>query len=186
MLQRLAKKLLTWGRWTVVGDVPAIDKAVFVAAFHTSNWDGFWLIVYKIAFDVRIKFLAKNALFWWPLGPFLRKLGAIPVDRDKPGAVVGRLVDEFATHEQLFLALAPEGTRKWRPYWKTGFYKIAIAADVPIVLTFLDYQNRQLGIGPTLHASGDVAQDLKFIRAFYAPKAPRYPALKGPIAFPPD
>lgn len=185
ILQKIALGILRVSGWTTTGVVPKFNKAVFVAASHTSNWDGWWLIVFKLALNIKLRFLAKPTLFWWPLGPLLRWLGAIPVDRSRGDSTVQQLVAAFAQEEHLLLALAPEGTRRWMPYWKTGFYQIAKAAQVPIVLTYIDYPRMQMGIGITLQPSGDIDKDLSIIREFYEPFVPRHPALRGPVAFPP-
>ncbi|MDH4047509.1 MAG: 1-acyl-sn-glycerol-3-phosphate acyltransferase [Gammaproteobacteria bacterium] len=185
MLQTIARKILAFFRWTLVGEIPPIKKGVFVAAYHTSNWDGFWFIVYKFAINVRVRFLAKHTLFWWPMGPFLRKLGAIPIDRDHTHSTVQMLVDTFRNEDHLFLALAPEGTRKWQPYWKSGFYQIAKKAGVPIVLAFIDYRKKEIGIGISIEP-GDRQKDLQTMRDFYRNVTPRHPANQGPVAFPPD
>jgi len=182
----LAKSILRICGWEMIGEVPALEKAVFIAAPHTSNWDGFWLLVYKVAIDVEVRFLGKHTLFWWPLGPVLRAFGAMPIDRSHAGNIVPQLVDAFDKADHLFLALSPEGTRKWTPYWKTGFYRIAAAANVPIVLAFVDYKKRQMGIGPTLPVRLPMEETLREIRKFYAPFSGRRPALQGPIRFPPD
>ena len=183
ILQPIAKCIIRVCGWTTVGSVPDLDKIVFIAASHTSNWDGFWLIVYKIALNVKLRFLAKHTLFWWPLGSLLRWFGAMPIDRRRPGAVVRDMVEAFNREEKLILALAPEGTRKWRPHWKKGFYQIAMEANVPVVLAFIDYKRRQMGIGLTLILSGNAEQDLAAIREFYEPFEPRHPKLKSPIRF---
>lgn len=172
--------------WTATGQVPELDKVVFIAAPHTSNWDGFWLIVYKIALNVDLRFLAKHTLFWWPLSSLLKWFGALPIDRSHATSTVQQMVDAFEKEEHLLLALAPEGTRKWKPYWKTGFYQIALAANVPIVCTYIDYANKKLGIGPHFFPTGDVDKDLATIREFYAPFAPRHAKLRSPVEFPPD
>lgn len=186
MLQRFAQFILRVCGWEMVGEVPNIKKAVFIAAPHTSNWDGFWLIIYKVAIDVDVRFLGKHTIFWWPLGSILRSFGAMPIDRRDPSSVVPQLIHTFATSDRLFLALSPEGTRKWLPYWKTGFYRIAQAADVPIVLAFIDYPTRQMGIGPVLETGLPMSATLDAIREFYAPYTGRRPELQGPIEFPPD
>jgi 1-acyl-sn-glycerol-3-phosphate acyltransferase len=186
MLKPLAKWILRLAGWTLVGRVPDLDKAVFIAAPHTSNWDGFWFLVYKYAIDVEVSFLAKDALFWWPLGPLLRSMGALPIDRHDAATVVSQLVDAFEQRDHLFLALAPEGTRKWRPYWKSGFYRIAQAAKVPVVLAFIDYRGKQIGIGPTLPADRTLQQDLAAIREFYLDFRGKRPELQGPVEFAPD
>ena len=98
------------GGWTQVGALPTVNKVVFVAAPHTSNWDGFWLLVYKIALDIDVHFLAKHTLFWWPLGSILRALGAIPIDRSISASTVQQVVDIFADREKFyFLSLTMLG-----------------------------------------------------------------------------
>ena len=186
MLRVLAKSILRLCRWETVGEVPDIDKAVFIAAPHTSNWDAVWLLVYKVAIDVDVRFFGKHTLFWWPLGSVLRAFGAIPVDRRDASSIVPQLIGAFDKSDQLFLALSPEGTRKWKPYWKTGFFRIAHAANVPIVLAFIDYKNKQMGIGPTLPTQSSLEEALIAIRDFYAPFVGRRPELQGPIEFPPE
>jgi len=183
MMQRLASAVLRLSGWTLVGEVPETKKAVLIAAPHTSNWDGFWLIVCKIALGIRLRFFAKHTLFWWPLGTILCKLGAIPVERGKQGANVDRLVAVFAENDELLLALAPEGTRKWRPYWRTGFLRIARAANVPIIMTFVDYDKKCAGIGPQVMSTGSTEEIMEEIRAFYADCSAAIPANKGPVVF---
>ncbi len=183
MLRWLAKRILNLGGWQILGEIPAIDKAVFIAAPHTSNWDGFWLLVYKVAMQVDVRFLAKETLFWWPLGRLLSALGAMPIDRGDAGGVVPQLVKAFAREEHLFLALAPEGTRSWRPHWKTGFHRIASAADVPIVLAHIDYEKREIAIGPTLPKGRSLEEDFEAIREYYAGVKGRRPELQGPVTF---
>lgn len=185
MLRKIATAILKVSGWDVVGQVPDVDKAVYIAAPHTSNWDGFWLIVGKTVLGLEAHFLAKHTLFWWPFGPILKRFGAIPVDRSRGAGVVEQLIDMFRNSEYLNLALAPEGTRRWTQYWKTGFYRIAVEADVPIVLGFIDYGSKKMGIGGVFKPSGDAEKDLKFLRDFYRPLMPRHPRNRGPIAFPP-
>ena len=186
MLQGIARLILRIGGWTPVGDLPTCDKVVFVAAPHTSSWDGFWLMVYRVALDIDIRFLAKHTLFWWPLGTVLSALGAMPIDRSASTSTVQHVVDAFAERDRFWFALTPEGTRKWQPYWKTGFYRIAKAADVPLVLGFIDYRKKQMGMGITLPAKRNLADDLQAIRQFYAPFEGRIPTNTGPVEFPAD
>ena len=183
-MQWLAKKIFALTGWTMVGEIPDLQKAVFIAAPHTSNWDGFWLLIYKVAVQVDVRFLAKHTLFWWPLGTLLRAMGAMPINRDDALNVVPHLVDTFASEEQLFLALAPEGTRKHTRYWKSGFYRIAKAANVPVVLAFIDYKTRQMGIGKTLPLGISLEETLIELKSFYANFEGRKPGQQSTIAFP--
>lgn len=186
MLQRIAHFILRIGGWTPVGELPTAAKVVFIAAPHTSNWDGFWLMVYKVAAGIELNFLAKHSLFWWPLGTVLRALGAMPIDRTASTSTVQQVVRAFAEHDRFWFALSPEGTRKWLPYWKTGFYRIAKAADVALVLGFIDYKRKEMGIGITLPPERDLAVDLALMQQFFAPKVGRIPENTGPVEFPPE
>lgn len=181
MWRRLAHSILALGGWTLVGEIPAERKAVLIAAPHTSNWDGFWLIVCKVAMGIRLRFFAKHTLFWWPLGPLLKRLGAIPIERSRSGANVEKLVAIFNAHDDLYLALAPEGTRNWRPYWRSGFYRIAEAAQVPIIMAFIDYKTRRAGIGPRVDTTAGIDATMAQIRAFYETCTAARPENMGPI-----
>lgn len=186
MFRWLAKCILRMGGWQTVGEIPDLEKAVFVAAPHTTNWDGFWLLVYKLAVDVEVRFLAKDTLFWWPLGPVLAAMGALPINRKDANSIVPQLVTEFARADHLFLALAPEGTRSWRPCWKTGFHRISGAANVPIVLAHIDYARKVIGIGPTLPPGRTLEEDFADIRDYFDGVTGKRPELQGPVAYSTD
>jgi 1-acyl-sn-glycerol-3-phosphate acyltransferase len=184
VLSRLARLILKAGGWTIVGDIPKVDKAVLIAAPHTSNWDGIWGMVYRVAAKLDVHFFAKRSLFWFPLGPILRLLGGVPLDRDRAGGAVQQAVDLFDANETMIFGLSPEGTRKHTGYWKTGFYRIAVAADVPIILGHFDYAKREIGITRLLPLTGDRDADLDAIREYYASHgSARHPEKVGPIRF---
>ncbi|MCZ6559455.1 MAG: 1-acyl-sn-glycerol-3-phosphate acyltransferase [Gammaproteobacteria bacterium] len=185
MVRKLTRGMLKITGWEMVGEAPTVDKAVLIVTPHTSNWDGLWVLAYKVAMGIEARFFAKHTLFWWPLGSILRYMGAIPVNRKKSGDLVQYAIDTFNTHDHFLLGLAPEGTRKWMPYWRTGFYHIAIEVGVPIVLAFIDYREKRIGIGQTFTPSGILEQDLDFIREFYAAFTPRHAKNMSPIEFPP-
>ena len=184
MLQAIAKLILRIGGWKMVGELPAEKCAVVIAAPHTSNWDGFWALVYKVAVQLDIHFFAKQSLFWFPLNILLGALGGVPLDRKRAGSAVDQAIEMFRTKDSYYFGLAPEGTRSRADHWKSGFYRIAEGADVPVVLGFLDYGKRQIGIGPTLKLSGDPKKDLEFFREFYKDVKGRRPEMAGPITFP--
>ena len=186
MLQVIAKAILKIGGWEMVGEQPGAKRAVVIAAPHTSNWDGFWALVYKVAMQLDIHFFAKQSLFWFPLNVLLRALGGIPLDRKRAASAVDQAVEMFRNSESFYFGLAPEGTRSRADHWKSGFYRIARGAGVPVVLGFLDYGNRRIGIGPTLTLSGDWQKDLEFCREFYKDIQGRCPEKAGPVTFPGD
>ena len=180
---RVARMLLRLGGWTVIGRPPDIHKAVFIGAPHTSNWDGFWALVYKVAVGLDVKFFIKESLFWFPLSVLLRGLGGIPLNRGQAGKAVSQAVDAINSSERFFFGLAPEGTRSRTPGWKSGFYRIAEAANVPVVFGFFDYKNKRLGIGPMLTLTGNMDADLGIIRSFYETCEGRWPEKASPVVF---
>jgi 1-acyl-sn-glycerol-3-phosphate acyltransferase len=184
MLQGLAKLILRIGGWTAVGGQLDVPKAVIIAAPHTSNWDAFWALVYKVAVGLDIKFFAKHSAFWFPLGTILRALGGVALDRRRAGSAVDQAIEMLKTEESFYFGLAPEGTRKKTRGWKTGFYRIAIGADVPVYLGFLDFGAKRVGIGPHFKLSGDPEADLGICREFYAGIDGHRPEQASPIIFP--
>lgn len=119
---------------------------------------------------VKIRWLGKNSLFWFPLGPLLRAWGGVPVDRSTRNGLVDHMAQILKENPGTFAALTPEGTRGRTEYWKSGFYRIALAADVPIVLGFVDSATKTTGIGAVLYPSGDIRADMDVIRDFYKDK----------------
>ncbi|HEY57800.1 MAG TPA: glycerol acyltransferase [Anaerolineae bacterium] len=174
-LQRLGRLLLRLMGWRVVDRRPPGRKFIVIGAFHTSNMDFFIALPAMMALGLRPRWIGKKELFRGPLGPLMRFLGGIPVDRSVRSGFVGQMVHNFRTHEDFVVLIAPEGTRKFTDHWKSGFYHIAVQAGVPIALGFLDYPTRTVGIGDYFLPTGDDEADLERIRAFYADKRGRYP-----------
>jgi 1-acyl-sn-glycerol-3-phosphate acyltransferase len=112
----------------------------------------------------------KKELFRAPFGWFLRRAGGIAIDRNDPGRLVQDLVRQAGSSDSFLIIIAAEGTRKRAEYWKSGFYRLAQSADLPIALAFIDGPTKTTGFGPTLRPSGDLVADMDRIRAFYADK----------------
>ncbi|HEY8331821.1 lysophospholipid acyltransferase family protein [Pseudoxanthomonas spadix] len=163
------RSLLRLCGWRIAGELPDVPKLVMIVAPHSSNWDGLWGMAVKIACGFEVKVLGKAQLFWWPLGPLLRRLGAIPVDRANAGGVVRQAVDAIRAAPRIWFVVTPEGTRKRVEKWKSGFYKIAVSAQVPILLAYFHYPEKIVGLGPLFHPTGDAEADMAAIRAWYAP-----------------
>jgi 1-acyl-sn-glycerol-3-phosphate acyltransferase len=180
---RVAKLLLWLGRWTPVGPTPGIDRAVIIGAPHTSYWDGYWLIVYKIAFSIDVKFFIKESTFWFPLSILLNSMGGVPLNRGDARLAVKQAVAALNNNDKYLFGLAPEGTRSKTHGWKTGFYRIAEEAGVPVVFGFFDYRNRRLGFGPIMTLTGDMDADLAVIRSFYESITGQRPEKTCPIQF---
>ena len=174
--QKLARLTFRMTGWKVVGAVPR--TGILVAAPHTSNWDFFYTILVMWHGGVPPRVLMKKELFHGPAGWLLRRTGGVPLDRANPGGVVRDLVAEARGGEPFLLIIAAEGTRKKVEYWKSGFYRIAESAGLPISLAFIDGPSKTAGFGPTVTPSGDLAADMDVIRAFYADKHGLHPQLR--------
>lgn len=165
----LGRTILKLGGWRMVGAFPDIPRLVLIGAPHSSNWDGVWGFAAKLALGLDIKILGKRQLFWWPLGPILRRIGVIEVDRDAASGVVEQAAAMIRGSDKFWFGLAPEGTRKRVERWKTGFWKIARAANVPVLPAYFHYPDRIIGIGAPFRLGDDMAADMARIRAWYAP-----------------
>jgi 1-acyl-sn-glycerol-3-phosphate acyltransferase len=128
--------------WRVEGEFPDVERCVVAVAPHSSNWDFVHGIAVVFALGLRVSFVAKHTLFRGPLGRFMRWAGGLPVDRSQPHGLVEGIVAAFGRPEALWLAITPEGTRKPVERFKTGFYRIALAAEVPILPVVFNYRRR--------------------------------------------
>ena len=155
--------------WRVVGELPDVSKLVVIAAPHSSNWDVFWGLLVKVGLRLDVRFIGKREAFFWPLGPLLRSFGGIAIDRRHAQNVVGEMAALFASNERMWLAIAPEGTRKKVKEWKSGFWRIACAANVPIAPVYFHYPEKIIGFGPLFHPSDNHDADMARIRKFYRP-----------------
>ncbi len=162
--------------WRIVGALPRIPRYILVVAPHTSNSDFFVGLAAKFALGLRAQWLGKHTLFRGPSGWILRALGGIPVDRSRPDGVIEGVLAGMQGAPTFVLALAPEGTRKYIDHWKTGFYRIALAAEVPVVPVTFDWSTRTIGLTePPFTVTGDAASDIAHLRSLYRKSMARRP-----------
>lgn len=185
-MRRLATLAFRLAGWRVEGTPPPDARFVIIAAPHTSNWDAVILLFAARIFELPLAWFVKDAWFRFPLGPVMRALGGVPIDRGARRGAVEQAVARLKASERLALAVPPEGTRGRAAHWKTGFYHIARGAEVPIVLGFIDYARKVAGLGPAFTPTGDLERDFEVFRAFYENVTPRFPDKKGAIAPPPS
>ncbi len=174
--QWLGRSIIKVAGWKVAGGVPQSKSMMIIAAPHTSNWDLFFLLGAAYTFHLQIHFLIKNNLFVPVVGPILSFLGGVPVDRSRSHNLVANLVTRISASDGVSLVIPPAGTRKYTDYWKSGFYRIALEANIPIVCGYLDYAKKEAGLGLSFYLSGNMTEDMDRIREFYASKTGRYPA----------
>ncbi len=171
MIAKYIAKLILWiFGWKVLGQAPTEKKYITIIAPHTSNID---FIMGKLAnwvMAVKPKVLVKKEAFVPVIGAIIKMWGGIPIDRSKGGSVVPAVVQMFAENNEFILAVTPEGTRKRNPNWKTGFYRIADAAKVPICLAFIDFGKKELSMKKMHFPSGDMEKDMREIKQYYKDK----------------
>lgn len=164
---------------------PSIKKCVLVAAPHTSNFDYPIALATLIACGFRVRFLAKDSLFKFPLGILMRASGGIPVDRSKHSNMVDAMIHMFKESNELILMIPVEGTRSYVKEWKSGFYHTAMGANVPIVMGYLDYGKKVAGFGDLFYPTGDYQKDLLAIQNFYRKFTAKHPE-KSSLNTPPE
>jgi 1-acyl-sn-glycerol-3-phosphate acyltransferase len=181
---RVASLALRMAGWEFEGQPPSIKKYVCLAVPHTSNWDGLLLVGVSQAIGLPMSFMIKREWVDGPLGPVMRRLGAVPIDRRGSHNIVDQMIEALHEHDELVLVIPPEGTRKRADHWRSGFYHIALGAGVPVVPGYLDFRRKRAGLGAPITLTGNVRADMDRIRAFYAEKGPTAydPESYGPIA----
>jgi 1-acyl-sn-glycerol-3-phosphate acyltransferase len=169
---RLGFRLLGWG---IENAPPDVARCVAIVVPHTSNWDFAVGVLALLAMGLDARWLGKHGIFRWPFGVVWRWLGGIPVDRRAAGGVVATAVQLFQERPQLMLGLSPEGTRKRVEKWKSGFYRIALEAGVPILPVSFDYRKRRIAFFPLLQPTGDLEADIAALRTRFTSAMARRP-----------
>jgi 1-acyl-sn-glycerol-3-phosphate acyltransferase len=183
MRHRFAGFLLGLVGWRTVFAPPPGPKSVVLVYPHTSNWDFPLGVLFKAAHRIPIHWAGKDTLFRWPLRALFVWLGGVPINRRERTGMIAQLVEAYARSASFHLCIAPEGTRCKTDHWKSGFYRLALAADVPVGLGFIDYGNKRIGVERWITLSGKPDDDLALIRAYYADKRALYPEMAGDIRF---
>lgn len=168
MIQAFANKFLyNWLGWKKDIQVAIPKKAIICLAPHTSNWDFIIGQLYAASEGKRINFLMKKEWFVGPLGWLFKKVGGIPVWRNKHTSMTDNLAQYANTTSHFLLCITPEGTRKANPDWKKGFYYIALKANLPILLYGLDYEKKLIQCTTIFTPSGDIERDMREIKLYF-------------------
>lgn len=168
MLRIITAGLYRAAGWKIIGRYPTeIKKAVWVGAPHNSNWDFVVCLGGRAELQINIGFLAKSQLFKWYSGWLFRALGCYPVYRDKASNLVDTVAAMYGKYESLHIAITPEGTRKDVEKLKSGFYHIALKANVPLILIGFDYPRKAIVISEPMYLKNDFETDMKAIYDFY-------------------
>jgi 1-acyl-sn-glycerol-3-phosphate acyltransferase len=167
MLKFICGKILKWWGWTPVNGVMPDKKAIIIGVPHTSAWDFVLSYLFYTSVGGIAHVVIKKEFFFWLLGFFLKKMGAVPVDRSKGGSLVRQIIDVMNEHEIFHLAITPEGTRKLTKNWKAGFHTIAKATGAEVYLGFFDYGKKQIGWVDKLELTDNAQDDIRRMKAYY-------------------
>jgi hypothetical protein len=183
--QAFVSKLMSAFGWKSILAPPPGKKFVALGYPHTSNWDFLPAIAWAWSTGLKMNFIGKAALFNGLMGPIMRGLGGIPLQRDKSKNFVDQIVEIINARDEIALIIAAEGTRSRAEYWRSGFYYMALEANVPIGLAYMDWKRKEIGIKQYLTPSGDLERDFEIIKAYYEGVTGRDPSKQSPIVLKP-
>lgn len=167
-MQKFCKFLLKLMGWKTPDTAPVLeDKCIILGVPHTSAMDYLISWVYYRSIGGYPKIMVKSSFFWGPLGPVMKAMGAVPVDRSKGSSVALQIIHHLNSCDNFHLAIAPEGTRKAVKRWKSGFLTIAKACNLNVYAGYFDWRTKTIGHGEKLELSGDTAADLKYVQHYY-------------------
>lgn len=161
------KILFDWMGFREEIDQPMPEKCIIALAPHTSNWDFVVGNLYSRAKGQPCAFLMKKEWFFWPMGIFMRRLGGIPVYRNKRMRATDVIAEQAKAATHFRLCITPEGTRKANAEWKQGFYYIALKAGIPILLYGLDFGQKRIVCTKTVVPNGDIETQMAEIKAYF-------------------
>ncbi len=152
--------------WELKGQMPDVPKFVIIGVPHTSNWDAIAASLAMLASGFKYTFLIKKEWFFWPMGPFIRALGGYPVDRSKGSNVVRQLTRLFEQEDKICIGFPPEGTRAYVDRYKTGFLRVAYAANVPVFICAFDGPNKHVVLDREFPLTGNIEEDARAIKDY--------------------
>jgi len=167
MLKWICKKLLKLIGWTPVNGIMPDKKAIIIGVPHTSAMDFVISYLFYTSKGGVAHVVVKKEFFFWPVGFFLRRMGAVPVDRSKGSTLAKQIIDEMNKHDVFHLAITPEGTRKLTKKWKAGFHTIAKATGAKVYLGFFDYGKKEIGWVDKFELTDDPQEDIRRMKAYY-------------------
>ncbi len=159
--------------WKIVGELPDVKKSVIIFAPHTSYWDGFYGKLFMMTTNIRYKFLSKKEFFKFPLKYFFKAFGSIPVEKNKE--YINQIAELFRTSNELHIVISPEGQIPKTERWKKGFFYMAKQANVPIIVGYIDYKKKEMGVKGIITEPNDLEKTMVEIGNMYKDVNAKYP-----------
>ena len=172
-MKELSQYLLELLGWRITSEFPDIKKSIVIFAPHTSYWDGFYGKLFLMQMNINYKFLSKKEFFKFPLNYFFKAFGSIPVYKNKE--YINQIVELYNNNKDLHIILSPEGQLAKTTHWKKGFYYMAEKANVPIVVGYIDYKKKELGIKGVITENNNIKITMTEINKMYKDVNAKYP-----------
>lgn len=153
--------------WKPVNGKMPHKKAIIIGVPHTSIWDFIISYFYYTSVGGVAHTMIKKEFFFWPLGPVLKKMGGVPIDRSRGASITKQIIQEMNQREEMHLAITPEGTRRLTKKWKAGFHTIAKATGATVYLGFFDFGRKEIGWIETFELSDNAEADINRMKAYY-------------------
>ena len=166
-MRTVSGKILEKLGWKITGDFAGLKKSVTVFAPHTAHIDAIYGKLGFTELGVSFKFLSKKELFFFPMNLVMKKFGSIPVRGVKGKNAIYQAADLLNSAEELHIVVSPEGWIKRIIKWNNGFYYMAQKANVPIVVGYLDYNKKEMGVKGIIYDTSDFKTVMKQINFFY-------------------
>ncbi len=181
-LRWIGRMILHLIGWRIEGELPDVPHTVVIGVPHTSNFEGIIMLGTMFSMSLRLNIMAKDSLFKFPYGGLLRWIGMVAIDRTKSNDVVEATALTLKDADKLWICMAPEGTRKGADKWKSGFWHIARAANVPVFPVCFSYADKVFRLGKPFIPGDDLQADMEMLYNFYADAQPRHwERLSGPL-----
>jgi 1-acyl-sn-glycerol-3-phosphate acyltransferase len=167
MWKSICKLILKMMGWKPVNGKMPHKKAIIIGVPHTSIWDFIISYFYYTSVGGVAHTMIKKEFFFWPLGPVLKKMGGVPIDRSRGASITKQIIQEMNQREEMHLAITPEGTRRLTKKWKAGFHTIAKATGATVYLGFFDFGRKEIGWIETFELSDNAEADITRMKAYY-------------------
>ena len=190
LLKRILLEIFRWPiitiwkltGWRVSQEKVDYDRLVITGAPHTSNWDYFMFLLAILHLRRRPFVTVKHTLFFPPVGTFLRIFGGMPIDRSQSHNLVQQMCDLLNSREKIWMVFSPDGTRSYRPHWKTGFYWTAVETGLPIMCAAINWKTKTITLDLIFEPTGDIEADMAMIREYQKKYgAGLYPEQENPV-----
>jgi 1-acyl-sn-glycerol-3-phosphate acyltransferase len=161
--------------WKIRGEFPDFKKSIVIFAPHTSYYDALYGKLYLNELGIKHIFLSKKELFFFPMNIAMNLFGSMPVKGVNNRNTFYQVIEMLDSSDELHIVISPEGTRAKVSHWNKGFFYMASKAQVPIVVGYIDYKKKEIGINGVLENLDNAKTTMQPISLMYKNVSAKYP-----------